>query len=103
MAMFQLPSFFKIRLVALVIGFFILFWLIGFVKWACADSLFVPTACSSVTKYIVNETQHTLSIECVFPIGTVLLNCSGYYYYSHFPQLNIVPDFTLVNSCRWSK
>lgn len=38
--MFQLPSFFKIRLVALVIGFFILFWLIGFVKWCFAATYY---------------------------------------------------------------
>lgn len=34
--MFQLPSLFKIRAVALVAGFFLLFWLIGFVKWCFA-------------------------------------------------------------------
>lgn len=35
--MFQLPSFGRIRMVALVIGFFILFWLIGFAKWCFAS------------------------------------------------------------------
>lgn len=36
--MFQLPSFFKIRMAALIIGFFILFWLIGFAKWCFASN-----------------------------------------------------------------
>lgn len=96
--MFQLPSFFKIRLVALIIGFCILFWGIGFVKWCFAAGLLtlrVPVSCSVISYQIIPSGSFKY-VSATCSNGTVIT--SNLFIHNSIPDFNVVQDSNLSST-----
>jgi hypothetical protein len=99
---FVFPSFFKIRAVALILGFLFLFFFIGLVRWCVADTLKVPVDC--IQLYSVTLGTDHLSVICIDNQGNRIFYPSNFLPgYESPPSFLLIPDSNLTNTVVWFK